>query len=138
MAKEIWKTVPSTPHIEASSFGYVRTVNMATGRRGKERRGSWDGERFITQIRGQNYKVARLVCEAFNGPPSGEKNVCIHLDEDSKNNTPENLAWSTQEHNLNMPLFKSRRSALSKKLWVPGGVLYERHRAIRSKSLHSR
>jgi hypothetical protein len=29
----------------------------------------------------------------------------MHLDEDSRNNKPENLAWGTQKENLNAPGF---------------------------------
>jgi hypothetical protein len=56
-------------------------------------------------LRGKTYKVARLVCEAFNGPSSEEKNVCMHLDENSGNNSLDNLAWGTQKENLNAPGF---------------------------------
>jgi hypothetical protein len=31
--------------------------------------------------------------------------VCMHLDENSRNNKPENLAWGTQKENLNAPGF---------------------------------
>lgn len=67
--------------------------------------GQWDGERYIYARKGyKTQKVARLVCEAFNGmPPDGA--VCMHLDEDSRNNKPENLRWGTQKENLNAPGF---------------------------------
>lgn len=67
--------------------------------------GQWDGSRFIYCFRGRTYKVARLICEAFNGPPAEDKNVCMHIDENSRNNKPENLAWGTQKENLNAPGF---------------------------------
>ena len=57
------------------------------------------------RYKGKTYKVHRLVCEAFHGPPSKEKSVCIHLDEDYRNNQPTNLKWSTQKENLNAPGF---------------------------------
>jgi hypothetical protein len=60
---------------------------------------------MIWVLRCKSHKVSRLVCEAFNGPPSKEKNVCMHLDENSRNNAPENLAWGTQKENLNAPKF---------------------------------
>lgn len=66
--------------------------------------GNWDGSRFIYVHKGHTKKVHRLVCEAFNGPPVG-KQVCMHLDEDSSNNTPDNLRWGTQKENLNAPGF---------------------------------
>lgn len=63
--------------------------------------GAWDGTRYQWCFKGKNYKVARLVCEAFHGPSMKDKPVCMHLDENSRNNTPENLAWGTQKENLN-------------------------------------
>lgn len=68
--------------------------------------GQWDGKRFIYARRGhKTLKVHRLVCEAFNGPPPDDKSVCMHLDESSANNKPENLSWGTQKENLNAPGF---------------------------------
>lgn len=109
---EIWKLVPSLPGILASSRGRVMVApRMGTGINknkqygGTARTGSWDGHRFIVQWGGKSFKVARLVCEAFNGPPTDKKNVCMHLDENSRNNFPENLCWGTQKENLNAPGF---------------------------------
>ena len=67
--------------------------------------GQWDGSRMIYCYGGKTYKLARLICEAFKGPPPDEKPVCMHLDENSRNNQPENLAWGTQRENLNAPGF---------------------------------
>lgn len=61
--------------------------------------------RYIYNYRGKNYKVHRLVCEAFHGPAPFEKAVVMHLDDDATNNKPENLAWGTQKQNLNTPAF---------------------------------
>ncbi len=55
--------------------------------------------------RGKTYKVARLVCEAFHGSAPSGKPVCMHLDEYSRNNRPDNLRWGTQKENLNAPGF---------------------------------
>lgn len=71
---------------------------------GQPTRGQWDGTRFIYTIKGQTYKVARLVCEAFHGTPQPNF-VCIHMDENSRNNCPDNLQWGTQRDNLNAPGF---------------------------------
>lgn len=72
---------------------------------GRARKGSWDGTRYIFVYRGTSYKVARLVCEAFNGAPPFDGAVCMHLDENSRNNVPTNLQWGTQKENLNAPGF---------------------------------
>jgi hypothetical protein len=68
--------------------------------------GSWDGKRYIIRVGRykKTFKVARLICEAFHGLPK-EGQVCMHLDENSRNNRPENLAWGTQKENLNAPQF---------------------------------
>jgi hypothetical protein len=111
-AKEIWRSVPSCPGILASSLGRVmlapfQSDNARAGRKqygGVPTSGQWDGSRFIFRAFGCTHKVARLVCEAFNGaPPDGT--VCMHLDENSRNNAPANLAWGTQKENLNAPGF---------------------------------
>lgn len=52
---------------------------------------------------GKTHRVAVLVCEAFNGPKPFAEAVCMHLDEDCRNDRPENLAWGRQSENLNAP-----------------------------------
>lgn len=129
--EEIWKDVPSVPQVMASNYGrlklkpysYVmhnggvrhynpkprtgRPMKSSTGREGAPKR-------LMIYYYGlkRAFNVARLVCEAFNGPPTKEKPICMHLDEDPSNNRPENLRWGTQKENLNMPIvqayFKNR------------------------------
>lgn len=67
--------------------------------------GQWDGSRYIYRLRGKTYKVARLVCEAFHGPCTDGAPICIHIDENARNNAPTNLRWGTQKENLNCPGF---------------------------------
>jgi hypothetical protein len=50
--------------------------------------------------RGKNYKMHRLICEAFHGEPKPGQ-VVLHLDEDATNNRPDNLRWGSQKENLN-------------------------------------
>lgn len=110
---EIWRLIPSVPGLLASSRGRIMVApKFGKGKSGKPRQyggfarpGQWDGSRMIYTWKGRTFKVARLVCEAFNGPPTEEKNVCMHLDEDSRNNRPSNLRWGTQKENLNAPGF---------------------------------
>lgn len=74
---------------------------------GKPWRGAWDNtqRRFTIQYKGKTYRVARLVCEAFHGPPSDAEPNTLHIDEDSRNNRPRNLKWGSQKENLNAPGF---------------------------------
>lgn len=112
---EIWKPIPSLPEYEASSLGRIRRVPHrkpmpyggyrtygGTPTYGTLAQDQW---RYIYNYKGKNYKVHRLVCEAFNGPAPFEKAVVMHLDDDATNNKPENLAWGTQKQNLNAPAF---------------------------------
>ncbi len=110
---ELWHLIPSAPGILASSRGRVMVLpKLGPMPRGgtrsygaRARRGSWDGNRYVIWIAGKNYKVARLICEAFHGPPPFPEAVCMHKDENSRNNLPDNLAWGTQKENLNAPGF---------------------------------
>lgn len=62
-------------------------------------------EYYGTLYRGKNYKVHRLICEAFHGPPPKDKPVVIHINENALDNRPENLKWGTMKENMNMPKY---------------------------------
>lgn len=118
--QEQWKDVPSFPEMMASSWGRVQKKpfvgkmpngstrlyktkprwgveqKCASGREGVRKRRLV----YITGLK-KSFNVARLVCEAFNGPPPDEKSICIHIDENPSNNRPENLKWGTAKENLN-------------------------------------
>jgi hypothetical protein len=110
---EVWRAIPSLPGVIASSLGrlmivpYVSEMPRSGNRQygGTPVNGQWDGERFIFCFNKKTYKVARLVCEAFKGTAPPDRPVCMHLDENSMNNTEGNLAWGTQKENLNAPGF---------------------------------
>jgi len=125
MQKEIWLPSPTYPAFEASSEGRVKVVPYEGimphgGKRiygGIPSFGVWEPTqgRFIKPFQGKTYKIARIVCDAFNGPPP-DGSVCMHLDENSKNNRPENLAWGTQKENLNAVGFASKMRIHFKRL----------------------
>lgn len=138
MHGEVWKLVPSAPWFLASSEGRImvaphmsRMPNGGTRQHGGEPRfGVWSKQdaRFLIVHKGKTYKVHRLVCEAFNGPASDEAPVCMHIDENSANNRPNNLAWGTQKENLNAPAFteycKNRTGDNSP--WIKGRLAAEK------------
>ena len=66
----------------------------------KSRRGARHCYYGVT-YRGKNYKIHRLVCEAFHGIPPKSRSIVLHLNESSTDNRPENLRWGTQKENLN-------------------------------------
>ena len=111
--RETWRLVPGVADLLASSHGRIMVAprwqaNARGGARpygGVPHHGTWDGGRFVYCLRGVNHKVARLVCAAFNGAPPFEGAVCMHVDEDARNNRPDNLRWGTQKENLNAPKF---------------------------------
>lgn len=129
---EIWRTVPSSPEIKASSLGrvcvspcYRKTPTGGTrlytpkptfgyeAKSSTARSGS--PKRMVLRVRRLNktFKVHQLVCEAFHGQKPFEDAIVLHLDEDPSNNRPENLKWGTRKENQNAPkvkdAFKSRR-----------------------------
>lgn len=126
--EEIWKQIPSLPEYEASSLGRIRLIPTTVPCKGGVRRaggkpitGSWAAgqQRYIYKVRryNKNYKIARLVCEAFHGPPTEGRTDCMHLDENPRNNRPENLRWGTRKENLNMPGIKDyHRNACRQKM----------------------
>lgn len=115
MIGEVWKVVPSAPQFLVSSEGRIMVAPyLANTPNGGERQyggepyfGVWNKQdaRFIIVNKGRTYKVASLICEAFNGTKPSPKSVCMHLDENAANNRPSNLAWGTQKENLNAPGF---------------------------------
>lgn len=110
---EKWRPIPSLPEYLASSHGRlmhipVRVQMPKGGYRiygGMPITGAWDGTRYILVFKDHTYKVARLICEAFHGAPPVGRPYCLHADENSRNNRPDNLSWGTQKENLNAPGF---------------------------------
>lgn len=85
------------PHRKKMPRGGMRSYG------GEPTFGVWSKEdaRFIIVIKNKSYKISRLVCEAFNGPPPFPRAVAMHLDENPANNRSGNLGWGTQKENLN-------------------------------------
>lgn len=128
---EVWRVVPSLPAILASSEGRVMVAPYLGemhhgGKRsygGQPHFGVWakDPGRFIIVYKRKAYKVHRLVCEAFNGPPPPHRDVVMHIDENAANNRPNNLRWGTQKDNLNAEGYK---------IYARTGSMEEAHVAV--------
>lgn len=122
---ERWRPIPSLPEYLASSDGrimrrpYKARMNNGGHRfyGGEPTTGVLNDGRYCIAFQGKNYKVHRLVCEAFAGPPPFADAVCMHLNEDATDNRAENLQWGTQKENLAAPGFRAylrRRSTKSR------------------------
>jgi hypothetical protein len=112
---ETWRPIPSLTEYLASSEGrlmriphLVRMPNGGTAARGGiPILGQWDGTRYILRYRKRTMKVHRLICEAFHGLSPFDGAVVMHLNEDASVNRASNLAWGTQQENMNAPGFLS-------------------------------
>ena len=110
---EIWRQCLSLPEYLASNYGRImREEYRAQMPAGGERKyggepwfGVWEKRqrRYTFVFRGRTYRVAVMVCEAFHGPRPFEEAVCMHLDENPRNNRPDNLRWGTMKENMNAP-----------------------------------
>jgi len=110
---EKWKLIPSLPSHLASSDGRVMalptTKPMPSGGvrhyGGEPSRGVLSEGRYGFAYNGKNYRVHRLICEAFNGPAPHDDAVVMHIDENATNNRADNLQWGTQAENMRAPGF---------------------------------
>ena len=120
--REIWRIVPSVPGVLASSHGRVMRIptfsRQPNGglrqRGGVPTFGVWDKKnlRFGWRVLGKNFKVHRLICEAFNGAPPTPDHIVLHRDEDASHNRPGNLKWGTQVENAAAPKLSEFRQHL--------------------------
>jgi len=140
MEDEVWKPVPSIPGVDASSLGRIRSLPKIVpmpnghGSRIRMREPTFgylapNGRHQIT-AGGTTKRVSMLVCEAFHGPRPSPKHECMHLDEDAKNNRPQNLAWGTRFENQSSPklLIKKSTNLLEGK-WFKNWKLTDEDRA---------
>ena len=125
--EEEWREVPGRPQFLASSWGRVwkkPTIGKTRGTTVREysskptfgvtRKAIKTAKHSYKSIyyRGHgNFKIHRIVCEAFNGPAPFPRAVVIHINEDAHDNRPSNLKWGTQKENLNAKGFLEYCSA---------------------------
>jgi hypothetical protein len=117
-----WRRVPIPAYrgYEVSSDGAVR-------RDGRELKGYIDryGYRTVLLSCGglaKRFKVHRLVCGAFHGPPNILHRECAHLDGNKANNAAENLKWVSRSENMQHNVLHGVHG---------GGVSGERHHAAK-------
>ena len=105
---EVWKTLTvNTKKIQVSSLG--RVVDA----RGVKKAPVRSADKYCrVRVKGKNYLVHRLVCEAFWGPPPAPGLQVDHIDGTKSNNHYENLEWGTGRVNTKRSHLtnKNRRS----------------------------
>ena len=84
-------------------------VNQLSPTYGFDQKNSKNYTRKIVVFRRKTYRVAPLVAEAFHGRRPEGLDVS-HKDENSFNNCPSNLEYTTRKVNLNMPRIKKYHS----------------------------
>lgn len=117
MDEEVWLPVPGYDGLMASSWGryqlppklVIRGTSKPFFHTKKPTYGTWDPttNRYVANLtQWQKFvKVHQIVCLAFHGPKPFPEALVMHLDENSRNNRPDNLSWGTQKQNLNAPGF---------------------------------
>ena len=109
--KEIWKTYPKYPFIQASNLGRVRTkdrtVTRSNGRKyhvkGRVLKQQLNNMGYMYVVFGVNGKhvhllVHRIVATCFLLNPNNLPEV-NHIDNDPTNNCASNLEWCTSKYN---------------------------------------
>ena len=98
--EEEWRPAPQyEDRYEVSSFGNVRNKKTQILRKLQEDNGGYPTLNLRKRQEDGSMKIYcvyihRLVCEAFNGPPTPEHNVCDHRDRCIVNNYYKNLHWT--------------------------------------------
>lgn len=109
--REVWKTYPEFPFIEASNLGRIRTKDrwvpngkgkrLVKGRILKQRRDRYGYMRVGFCSNGKRFyrTVHRIVATCFLPNPNNLPQV-NHIDCDITNNAVSNLEWCTPEYNI--------------------------------------
>jgi hypothetical protein len=95
-----WGRVKSDPYTLTTPIGnrqITRTFEV------KPTFGSRNKNRVNYKFKKKNYKVHKLVCEAFHGPKPFPEAIVLHIDEDYTNNHYTNLKWGTHKENATAP-----------------------------------
>lgn len=108
---EEWRDIPGHPGYQASSFGRVRSKDRVclkkdgttANYKSKVLRPATNKGGYLAVAlsngKGRNERVHRLVALAFLGEPPEDKPYVLHNDGDKKNNTPANLRYGDASAN---------------------------------------
>lgn len=116
---EEWRPIESWGH-EVSSQGRIR--NSRGLRRCQVEPDGYIKVRLVNAGKARTFRLARLVCEAFHGPPPFGGAQVRHRDNDRGNNREDNLHWGSPQDNVNDrteagKTAQGERCSLSKFTW---------------------
>jgi len=82
-------------HIQVSNKGRIKSLSDVMYKQ------KLNGNYLYVNVKDGIYRVHRIICEAFHGPPpTPEQDTVNHIDHDPENNDIDNLEWaSTKEQN---------------------------------------
>jgi hypothetical protein len=94
MLVAMWKQIPFAPKYLASDFGEIlglrgRLLNPSENHRGY----------LVLGLHKIQYRVNRIICTTFNGPPPTPEHHAAHKDYNKWNNRADNLYWATPQQN---------------------------------------
>lgn len=90
-----WRTILGYEKYEVSDTGLIRClVQCGRLQQGTLLKQTINNPGYaVCSLSGKQFRVHRLVCLAFNGPPTESKPLALHKDGNKNNNTPDNLYW---------------------------------------------
>lgn len=91
---EVWKEIPFVKNWQASSLGRImnsrqKLIKLTYG----------SGGYLLCLMIGAQYRVNRVICRTFHGPPPSTNHQAAHKDNVRSNNREDNLYWATPLQN---------------------------------------
>lgn len=102
MKLERWRSVDGLPdYYRVSDKGRVLSLSYVDARGWRRKKKLLSYKDAQITLRRKWYSVGALVLRAFVGPPPKGCRLARHLNDDRTNNCLENLAWGTDQDNIN-------------------------------------
>lgn len=93
-----WKIIPDYPNYEVSNTGLVRNIKTGNLIKPEIQFKGYYRVQLYKNNKKRNYRIHRLVAEAFIDNPENKPHV-NHKNLDKSNNCVENLEWVTWQEN---------------------------------------